>query len=200
MADLPSIASRIQTEETEFRAPVSESLMERVGGSINFILDHYMPIVGMYVEFAGPEANVPSGWIVCDNREVSRTTFANLFAVIGTLYGTGDGLTTFNVPDRRGIQSRMVDETLSGPAGRDPDSAARIPQGTGTPEDVGSYQPDAYQSHSHHVPSDNGGQFTNVFGAHYTQQTIDYLYVTDAQGSSSETRGKNLYVLVLIKT
>lgn len=44
----------------------------------------------------------PAGWIVCDGSAVSRSTFANLFAVIGTTYGPGDGSTTFNVPDLRG--------------------------------------------------------------------------------------------------
>lgn len=44
----------------------------------------------------------PAGWLVCDGSAVSRTTYANLFAVIGTTFGAGDGSTTFNVPDLRG--------------------------------------------------------------------------------------------------
>lgn len=44
----------------------------------------------------------PTGWILCDGSAVSRTTFAALFAAIGTTYGVGDGSTTFNVPDFRG--------------------------------------------------------------------------------------------------
>ena len=44
----------------------------------------------------------PSKWILCDGREVSRTHYADLFANIGTAYGSGDGSTTFNVPDFRG--------------------------------------------------------------------------------------------------
>lgn len=43
-------------------------------------------------------ASAPSGWLLCDGSAVSRTTYANLFAVIGTNYGSGDGSTTFNVP------------------------------------------------------------------------------------------------------
>ncbi len=45
---------------------------------------------------------VPSGWLSCDGAAVSRTTYANLFALVGTTYGEGDGSTTFNVPDMRG--------------------------------------------------------------------------------------------------
>jgi microcystin-dependent protein len=44
----------------------------------------------------------PSGWLLCDGAAVSRTTYANLFGVIGTTYGAGNGTTTFNVPDLRG--------------------------------------------------------------------------------------------------
>src|SRR6056300_1607257 len=44
-------------------------------------------------------ASVPSGFLECDGSAVSRTTYATLFGIVGTTYGTGDGSTTFNVPD-----------------------------------------------------------------------------------------------------
>ena len=50
-------------------------------------------------------ASVPSGFLDCDGAAVSRTTYAALFAVIGTTYGSGDGSTTFNVPD---LQDKVV--------------------------------------------------------------------------------------------
>jgi microcystin-dependent protein len=56
--------------------------------------------VGMISPFAGSSA--PGGWLLCDAAAVSRTTYASLFALIGTTYGVGDGSTTFNVPDLRG--------------------------------------------------------------------------------------------------
>ena len=43
--------------------------------------------------------NVPEGWLQCNGAAVSRTTYAALFAVIGTRYGSGDGSTTFNLPN-----------------------------------------------------------------------------------------------------
>jgi microcystin-dependent protein len=46
--------------------------------------------------------NPPAGWLICDGRELSRSAYANLFAVIGTTYGVGDGSTTFNLPDLKG--------------------------------------------------------------------------------------------------
>lgn len=46
-------------------------------------------------------AIIPSGWLLCNGARVSRSTFSNLFTKIGTTYGTGDGSTTFNIPDLR---------------------------------------------------------------------------------------------------
>ena len=55
---------------------------------------------GAVMSFAMSTA--PSGWIECNGSAVSRTTYADLFAAIGTTYGSGDGSTTFNLPDLRG--------------------------------------------------------------------------------------------------
>jgi|TARA_A100001015_G_scaffold60144_1_gene66337 microcystin-dependent protein len=46
-------------------------------------------------------STIPSGYLRCNDQAVSRTTYAALFAIIGTTYGTGDGSSTFNVPDLR---------------------------------------------------------------------------------------------------
>lgn len=46
--------------------------------------------------------NPPTGWLVCDGSAISRTTYADLFKVIGTSYGAGDGSTTFNLPNLKG--------------------------------------------------------------------------------------------------
>jgi microcystin-dependent protein len=48
-----------------------------------------------------PTRNVPSGYVLCDGRAISRTSFPNLFNFIGTTFGSGNGRTTFNVPDLR---------------------------------------------------------------------------------------------------
>jgi microcystin-dependent protein len=53
---------------------------------------------GMVTAWAGSHNNVPSGWILCNGDAVSRTTYSDLFAVIGTNYGVGDGTTSFNLP------------------------------------------------------------------------------------------------------
>lgn len=55
---------------------------------------------GTVLPYAGSSA--PTGFLMCDGAAVSRTTYADLFAVISTTFGAGDGSTTFNVPDLRG--------------------------------------------------------------------------------------------------
>lgn len=55
---------------------------------------------GQLVESAS--ATIPAGFLACDGSAVSRTTFSALFAAIGTVWGVGNGTTTFNVPDLRG--------------------------------------------------------------------------------------------------
>ena len=55
--------------------------------------------VGEIKPFAG--STIPTGWLLCDGSAISRTTYSELFTVIGTTYGTGDGSTTFNLPDLR---------------------------------------------------------------------------------------------------
>ncbi|MFT3933564.1 MAG: phage tail protein [Chitinophagaceae bacterium] len=55
---------------------------------------------GTIVSFAGSTA--PSGWALCDGSAISRTTNSSLFSAISTTYGSGDGSTTFNIPDLRG--------------------------------------------------------------------------------------------------
>jgi len=55
---------------------------------------------GSIVPWGGTSA--PTGWLECDGSAVSRTTYSALFTAIGTTYGSGDGSTTFNVPDIRG--------------------------------------------------------------------------------------------------
>ena len=44
----------------------------------------------------------PTGWLICNGNTILRSTYSNLFAVIGIIYGSGDGSTTFKIPDYRG--------------------------------------------------------------------------------------------------
>lgn len=92
---------------------------------------------GTVVAFAGTTA--PVGYLFCYGQEVSRTTYAKLFAAIGTTYGSTSG-TTFKVPDLRGEFIRGFD------AGRGVDSGRGL----------GSFQSDTIQIHNHFLPTGTG--------------------------------------------
>jgi len=106
--------------------------------------------VGAISAYGG--ASAPGGWLKCDGAAVSRTTYADLFAAIGTIYGAGDASTTFNVPDLR-------DEFIRGK------SAARA---------LGSKQAASFASHTHtandpghfHTLNDPGHTHTAFQDAH----------------------------------
>lgn len=78
------------------------------GGSGFYVLngtDVYAPTLpgipaGAVMSFA--MSTVPTGWLECDGSAISRSTYAQLFATIGTTFGVGNGSTTFNIPDLRG--------------------------------------------------------------------------------------------------
>ena len=64
--------------------------------------------VGSVIWFSGNTEKVPSGYLVCNGQPISRTTYADLYAVIGTKYGSGDGSSTFNVPNLSDGNGRFI--------------------------------------------------------------------------------------------
>lgn len=124
----------------------------------------------------------PTGWLVCDGSAKSRTTYADLFAAIGTQHGAGNGTTTFNVPDYRGEFRRGWD------AGRGVDSGRAF----------GSFQADQLKSHTHVIPKYEY-QWSNKGGS--SNQAYRPAGNTTTGGTGgNETRPRNKAVLVCIKT
>ncbi len=137
---------------------------------------------------------IPAGWELCDGKALSRTTYSVLFAAINTNWGAGDGSTTFNVPDMRGMFLRGVD----GMAGRDPDKASRSASNTGgnIGNNVGSFQDDQFESHSHSISGLGSTTQTSLVGG--SAYTPGGVTSTNATGGT-ETRPKNVYVYYIIK-
>lgn len=84
-------------------------------GQINSIVP-----VATITAYAG--ATAPTNWLLCDGSAISRTTYASLFTIIGTVYGSGDGSTTFNLPNLSqrfplGKASSGTGSTLGGTGG-----------------------------------------------------------------------------------
>jgi len=90
---------------------------------------------GAVLPFAGETA--PTGWFVCDGSEVSRSTYAELYAYIGTLYGAGNGSTTFNLPDLRNQFVRGASNTR--PVGNNENDQLGSHSHTGSTNTTGSH-------------------------------------------------------------
>jgi microcystin-dependent protein len=121
-------------------------------------------MTGMVAAFAMTAA--PTGWLKCNGAAVSRTTFAQLFAWLGTHYGAGDGSTTFNLPDMRGLFPRGWDDGR----GLDPGRA------------FGVYQDMMIHSHAHGASAAAGGDHVHTAWTDAQGNHVHSAW-TDAQGN-----------------
>ncbi len=154
--------------------------------------------IGTITSWAG-NGTPPNGWIECDGRAISRTTYSSLFSVLSTSWGRGDNATTFNVPDLRGRFLRHVD----GAAGRDPDKTTRTACATGgnSGNNVGSCQADEFMSHNHTAFRTDGGAGGGSLPGHGADNIGRIAFSSNAIGNSggNETRPINAYVKFIIK-
>jgi len=156
---------------------------------------------GMMLPFAGPEANIPSGWMLCDGRVLSQTNYPGLYNAIGIAWGNGGGGTNFNIPDLRGAFLRGVSYTQT----RDEDRNSRIASAPGgnTGNNVGSFQSEMYKSHNHYYYDyywhdfGNTGDYGTPVGDGSGSRTQAGRY-SNASGGN-ETRPDNVYVNYIIK-
>lgn len=140
---------------------------------------------------------VPAGFLECNGAAVSRATYSGLFATIGTAWGSGDGSTTFNLPDLRGVVPRGWNHGASDGL-NDPDvtsRTARLPGGA-TGDNVGSFQSDQLKNHTHTYNGPSGPP-----GAYFSQVSANIAVVSSTSGGTggNETRPRNAYVMYIIK-
>jgi microcystin-dependent protein len=152
---------------------------------------------GTILPYAGTTA--PTGFLLCDGSAVSRSTYATLFALVGSSFGSGDGSTTFNLPDFRGRFLRGLD----GAAGRDPDSGSRTAMATGgaTGNNIGSVQADGLKSHTHAGNGADGPSAGNnsINWARGTGSTTTGVMAAIANTGGNETRPVNAYTNFIVK-
>jgi len=154
--------------------------------------------VGSIIAFGG--TTPPDGWLLCDGMPISRSIYNDLFLVIGTAWGAGNGTTTFNLPDLRGQFLRGIDNG----AGTDPDAATRTDKtGNVVGDVVGSYQADKVGPHQHtvslpYVTTDSGNRAAMMVSSNAGPDG-DQLHPTSTGDGGPETRPKNAYVNYIIK-
>jgi microcystin-dependent protein len=151
--------------------------------------------VGIIADFAGPTA--PSGWLICDGRNVSRTTYSKLFAVIGVYWGSGDGSTTFRLPNTAG-RSLLGPGTVTDQGGLAYTFGFTQMQGfvyspiTQTNLPAYNLVTDSQGSHNHTAATAGGGahghtmdqQGVHTHGNFTANNNVDHTHsgITDAQG------------------
>lgn len=162
-------------------------------GSVN---EEYLVQTGSIISFGGISA--PTGYLLCDGSAVSRATYSALFSVISTVWGIGDGLTTFNVPN-------LTDMFL---------------RGSGS-SSVGVYEADTYLNHTHNITDPGHAHGLHVFERKingdseegdntvrkqdpaqndYIASNTTGITINNSTTGGTETRPKNKRVLYIIKT
>ncbi len=137
--------------------------------------------VGVVVPFAGSTS--PAGWELCYGQAISRTTYAGLFATIGTTYGSGDGSTTFNVPDLRGRVSAGKDDMGGSAASRLTSTVLTASNTLGATGGTQTHTLTSAQSgvpaHSHSIQVANVHTFTGIIGSTGHGGTVTYNATTE---------------------
>ena len=88
---------------------LSKATMDKFQNNVKEAFDEFSVIpIGVGFDYFGETA--PEDFLFADGSEISRTDYAELFAIIGETYGAGDGETTFNLPDKRECVSIMKGE------------------------------------------------------------------------------------------
>lgn len=121
---------------------------------------------GTVLDFAG--ATAPTGYLMCYGQTVSRTTYAALFAAIGTAHGAGDGSTTFTLPDARGRTIAGKDNMGGTVAGRLASSVAGTTLGAAGGEEKHALTEAELASHNHGGTTSTGGAHTHSYTDSYT--------------------------------
>ena len=162
-------------------------------------------LAGLILPFAN--TSVPSGFLSCDGAAVSRTTYATLFTAIGTVWGSGNGSSTFNVPDFRGAFLRGTGSHGTSNMAKGTDFAGAA---------VGAFENDQSQDHRHLITTDaDVGMGSNNIGANSSYRQVEMLNndfsewivtanpsVNNSQGTprtGDETRPFNASILYCIK-
>lgn len=152
LGNLPNAKSDDPTTNSSEILATTAALNAAMGQAIH-------PLTGMCAAFARSAA--PEGWLKANGAAVSRTTYAALFAVIGTTFGAGDGATTFNLPDMRGEFLRGWDDGRGVDVGRALGSA----QAHMTASHNHTASAASAGGHSHSASSSSAGSHThNISG------------------------------------
>ena len=167
---------------------MTETILE---ATIKAGVEHFGGIPsGTMIAFAGK--SVPDGWLLCNGALVSRTTYAKLFAAIGTAWGAGDGRTTFKLPDADGrVMQGVTDASKVGQY-----LEAGLPNITGVTKPV----PDISGNISGAFSLGNYLYKTIADGTHFSMHDMKFTAsASNSAYSGSSVQPKALQALIIIK-
>lgn len=149
--------------------------------------------VGVVQAFAG--STTPQGWLLCDGSAVSRTDYADLYAVIGDTYGAGDGTSTFNLPN-------LTDKFIEGSATSGTEKTAGLPNITGESTNNLIYQNDpaqrgALRNSNRELTQGFFASGSNTFA--YTTINLDASQSNSVYGSSNTVQPPAITMRYVIK-
>jgi microcystin-dependent protein len=150
-----------------------------------------------------PSENPPDGWLECNGDPISRETYADLYSVIGDMYGPGDEITTFNLPDMRGMFVRGWNHDKEVVPGEyeDPDASNRTDRGDNTEGDnIGTRQSYQIQKHGHtlRLAFSGSGNYHDTDKNNSSYNFLDSSSSVEPYGGG-ETRPENIYLMFIIK-
>lgn len=156
--------------------------------------------VGSVTAFAGSTA--PSGWLLCAGQAVSRSEYAGLFSVVSTTYGTGDGSTTFNLPDLRGRVPAGLDNMNGTAASRVTNtvlSASNTLGATGGTQ-THTLSTSEMPTHSHDIQRSNSAASSVAADAtaHYRIQANTGATITNTQNAGSGSAHLNIQPTIVL--
>ena len=143
--------------------------------------------IGAILAFGG--ATAPAGWMICNGAAVSRTTYAALFAAIGTAFGAGDGSTTFNIPDLREATTKGAGETGQ-------TVGAHVKSGGLA---VGEFIDDRVEKHTHFKTRAiyaSSGVYEAISENGSTDPTNDNQYNTGRSGDTTEVKAVGVNYII----
>tara|TARA_R100000353_G_scaffold14156_1_gene14042 strand:- start:3 stop:1133 length:1131 start_codon:yes stop_codon:yes gene_type:complete len=158
-------------------------------------------------------ATVPTGYLECNGAAVSRSTYAALFAFIGITYGSGNGSSTFNLPDLRGEFVRGYDHGRGVDSGReinDPQGSANLSHGhsvSASVSDPGHVHTTSVDNKRlftnpgpHHIPYGGAGGYPGTNWSMSTATTGVSVSISQNNAGGSEARPRNVSMMYIIKT